>query len=365
MPDRFRGRYLRIFAGSHLMEMIRDGGFKLENVRVIVGAAGGPKGLVLYHFDRYIADLISQGKIGGNELFLIGSSIGAWRMAALSCGDPASAVYEFFDAYMNQHYSLKPSVREISAEAIKILDAFFYGDRLKEALEHPKCRLGIITVRHRRIGLSDERYSLKIAMALIGLGNLISRKTIGHFLYRVVFVDPRNKFPLDFSKDFISTELVPLSEKNIRKALLASGAIPLVMESMRDIEGAPPGTYRDGGLIDYHPDLPYELDGDSFVLYPHYTDRIIPGWFDKYNHRRPYPERLEKLLLICPTKALVESLPGGKIPDRNDFYTFRGRDAERISCWKRAVDAGRYMVEEFLEVIEGGKLKDWVEPLEF
>lgn len=356
-------QYMRILAGETVFQMIRDGGLRLEKVKVIAAAAGGPKWLILYHLDRGIASLISQRKIGQNELFLVGSSIGAWRITALSCASPTSVVDEFFTAYMNQRYSLAPSVKEITDEAIKILDSFLYGSRLREPFEHPKCRLAIIAVRHRRVGLSDKKFPLALSVALIALTNMMSRKALRHFLDRIVFVDPRSKPPVNFSRDAFSTELVHLSEKNIREALLASGAIPLVMKAVYRINGAAPGTYRDGGLIDYHLDLPYELDGESFVLYPHYSDRIIPGWFDKYRYRKPCRENMKRLLIVCPSKALVKSLPGGKIPDRNDFYTFKGRDGERIAYWKRAVEAGRMVAEEFFEAIEGNKLKNCVEPL--
>lgn len=67
---------------------------------------------------------------------------------------------------------------------------------------------------------------------------------------------------------------VALNAGNLRQALLASGSIPMVMEGVRDLPGAGAGTFRDGGLLDYHLDLPYS--GDDIVLYPHFTDRVIP-----------------------------------------------------------------------------------------
>lgn len=359
------GRYMRILAGDSIFQMVRDGGLKLDGVRVIAGAAGGPKWLILYHFDRFIASLIPKKKIGKNLLCLIGSSIGAWRMTALSCADPLAVIDEFFHAYMEQRYSMNPSVKEITTEAVKILNAFLTGERLKEPFQNPLCRLSILAVRHRnKIGASERKLTLLPVIALIGLTNIISRKTLGYFLDRVVFADPRDSLPVDFSVDPFPTEIISLSERNIREALLASGAIPLVMEAIHKIDGAPPGTYRDGGLLDYHLDLPYNLDGDCFVLYPHYTDRIIPGWFDKYRPRKPRAGNVKRLLIVCPTKTLVENLPGGKIPDRNDFYIFKGRDNERLLYWKKAVEAGKWMAEEFFEALESGRLKDYVEPLE-
>jgi len=361
-------RHVRILAGASILPVVRDEGIKLENVRIIVGAAGGPKWLILYHFDRYLAALIAHRRLGKESvpLHLIGSSIGAWRMAALCQKDPLRTIDEFFDAYMNQRYSLNPSVREITAEAVKILNRLLPQERAQDLFDNPQCRLSIITVRHRIIGLSDNTFPLTCAVAVIGLANFIKRSALKYFLKRVVFSDTRDSLPVDFSKDVLSTEIIPLSTVNVRKALLATGSIPLVMESIRDIPGAPPGVYRDGGLIDYHPDLSYKLDVSpehGFVLYPHYTDRIIPGWFDKYRRRMPNISNMSRVLLICPTKTLVENLPGGKIPDRNDFYAFKGRDTERLLYWMKAVDAGKRMADEFFEAVESGKIREYVEPV--
>ncbi|MGC8719147.1 MAG: patatin-like phospholipase family protein [Thermodesulforhabdaceae bacterium] len=356
-------RWMRILAGDAIFPVARDGALRLKNVKVIAGAAGGPKWLVLYHFDRHLASLIKSEALGSESLTLIGSSIGAWRMAALGCADPVKVMDEFFEAYMAQRYSLKPSVKEITSEARRILDILMPPGRTVEPLDHPRCRLAIITVRHRMIGNSDNTLPLTCSVALIGLVNLISRRAMKYLVKRVVFADKRNGLPLDFDRDTFSTEIVPLSERNLRDALLASGAIPLVMESIRNIEGAPPGTYRDGGIIDYHLDIPYRLDDGFFVLQPHYTDKIIPGWFDKYRPRSPSSTNLRNVLLVCPTKALVESLPGGKIPDRNDFYAFKGRDAERLSYWRKAVEAGKRMADEFFEALESGRIRECVEPI--
>ena len=54
----------------------------------------------------------------------------------------------------------------------------------------------------------------------------------------------------------------------------------MVLSGVRDIAGAPPGVYRDGGVIDYHLDLPAAVD-DRLVLYLHFFDWLKPGWFDK------------------------------------------------------------------------------------
>ncbi|MGV8769482.1 patatin-like phospholipase family protein, partial [Pseudomonas aeruginosa] len=61
---------------------------------------------------------------------------------------------------------------------------------------------------------------------------------------------------------------------------------------------------RDGGLLDYHLDLPYEDRG--VVLYPHFTDKVIPGWFDKgLPWRRGDAGRLQDVLLLAPSREYL------------------------------------------------------------
>ncbi len=81
------------------------------------------------------------------------------------------------------------------------------------------------------------------------------------------------------------------------------------MEGVRDLPGAGPGTYRDGGLLDYHLDLPYEDRG--VVLYPHFTDKVIPGWFDKgLPWRRGDAGRLQDVL--CWRRRAVPGAPAAR-----------------------------------------------------
>ena len=108
--------------------------------------------------------------------------------------------------------------------------------------------------------------------------------------------------PLSDLNDF-ATHHIGLSGENLRAALLASAAIPMVLEGVRDLPGGPAGVYRDGGLLDYHLDLPYTAPG--VILYPHFIDRVVPGWFDKtIPWRKHNAEQLRDVLLLCALQAL-------------------------------------------------------------
>jgi hypothetical protein len=132
-----------------------------------------------------------------------------------------------------------------------------------------------------------------------------------------------------------------------------------------DIDGAPSGVYRDGGVIDYHLDIPFLNDNRSIVLYPHFTDRIVPGWLDKkLPWRKPNMEHMDNVLLLTPSRNFLDRLPHKKIPDRNDFYKFKGRDAERIAYWNTAVDSGKKMTDEFMGCVANGRIKDHIQQIE-
>jgi hypothetical protein len=137
--------------------------------------------------------------------------------------------------------------------------------------------------------------------------------------------------------------------------LLASGSIPMVMQGVRDLPGAGAGTYRDGGLLDYHLDLPYH--GDDIVLYPHFTDRVIPGWFDKsLPWRHSSPQGLRDVLLVAPSRDYLARLPYGKLPDRSDFKRFMGDDTRRNQYWQTAMNESQRLGDEFLELADSGRL---------
>jgi hypothetical protein len=156
---------------------------------------------------------------------------------------------------------------------------------------------------------------------------------------------------------------VPLVEHNLRAALLASGAIPLVLAGVRGIAGAPAGTYRDGGMVDYHFDFAMQRP-DGLCLFPHFgsPSRLIPGWFDKgLPHRRVTGSVLDEVVVISPAPELVRALPGGKIPDRDDFVKLD--DATRMRVWRTTVDQSRRMGDALERVLDDPDPARHFEPL--
>ena len=119
--------------------------------------------------------------------------------------------------------------------------------------------------------------------------------------------------------------------------------------------------YRDGGVIDYHLDLPQSTT-DRVTLYLHFIDRIVPGWFDKkLSWRKPDPANLDRTILISPSKEFVSRLPYAKIPDRRDFVNFDPE--ERVRAWRTVVDMCDELADEFYEVLQKDQLAARLEPL--
>ncbi|MBN2159976.1 MAG: patatin-like phospholipase family protein [Spirochaetes bacterium] len=345
---------LTFIAGSRALEIIRDEGLIPERVRVVAGAAGGPKWLVLGGLDRALFGSFFKNRRA--PLFMLGTSIGSWRFAALSQKSGMDALESFEKAYLAQTYSRLPMAAEVTQVSREILGAYIDRDRASEILKHPYIRLSMLSVRSRNFFALDFLPLLGIGMGIAGAFNFLSRSSMGLFFERALFYDTRDLPPF-FDLGGFPIHKVPLTADNMPDAIMASGAIPLVMQGIRNVPGAPRGMYRDGGMIDYQLGMQIDPDPERIVLYPHYTDSIIPGWLDKHlSWRRAHENVMRNVLIVCPSKEFISALPYGKIPDRGDVMRFRGRDRERMDYWNRVVEMCRVMGEELLESVESSTI---------
>ncbi|ABW67720.1 hypothetical protein [Desulfosudis oleivorans] len=344
-----------LMAGKKALARIRDEGLHPDAVSVVAGAAGGPKWLVLYGLDRLLFGRWFSGRSA--PLHLIGSSIGSWRFTAASTVDPEAAFDRFVEAYINQQYSARPSPEEVTTESLRILDRFVDDDQVDHILSHPVFRLNCLSVRCRGALAGEQKLLQAPAMGLAALFNAAGRRTLRLFFERTLFCHPKGGDRFSGFNDF-PTRTVVLRRDNLRQAVLASGSIPMVMSGVKNIAGSPAGTYRDGGLIDYHMNMPLGNHDGRIVLFPHYVNRVIPGWFDKpLAWRRPVAAHMENTLMVAPSPAFIKSLPMGKIPDRKDFMAFRGRDTERMACWRVTADRSRELADAFFESVASGRIR--------
>lgn len=345
-------------AGPGAFSDVRKRGFSAERVGTIAGASGGPKWLVLSQLDRVIIDLILPRVAG--PVHLAGSSIGAWRFACYAQTAPLDALDRFEEAYIAQTYSARPTVAEITAKSREILATLLGEHGASDIVTHPYFRLNVLAVRCGRWTSSEFRPVLASGLAVAAFANIIGRRTLGAFFKRSLFYDPRDLPPFYNATGF-PLERIPLTRENVTDVIVASGSIPMVLSGVRNIHGAPPGIYRDGGVIDYHLDLPL-AEPDRLTLYPHFFEQLVPGWFDKkLRWRRLSPLHTDRTILICPSPEFIARLPGGRIPDRTDFP--RLAYEERVRVWRSIVSSCRELADDLRSVLEKDQLAARLQPL--
>ncbi|MDQ3272221.1 MAG: phospholipase [Pseudomonadota bacterium] len=357
---------LRIYAGPKARLHIEQHGLNPQDIRVVPGAAGGPKGLVLGPLDRFIfGDWL---RASTQEVHLVGASIGAWRMATACLDDPVTAFQRLEDDYIQQHIAAPPGKKLPPAQLVS--EQFgqnlkdFYGGRVQQVLQHPRYRLHIVTSRGRHMLRREHGVATPLGYLGAFLTNTLHRKAMGAWLERVVFSS--QQAPLPFATGDYRTRQLPLTEANFNPALQASCSIPFMLKAVHNIPGAPPGAYWDGGITDYHLHLNYASDliaaneggagatgrnaskTGGLVLYPHFQKAVVPGWLDKgLKWRHGATHFLDNVVLLAPDAEWIKTLPNGKLPDRNDFVRYASDPSGRMKAWSRAVAASRQLAEEF------------------
>ena len=349
---------LTLKAGPRALARIRRDGLSPADVGILPGAAGGPKGIGIQGLDLALfADWLPRAP---RERALIGASIGSWRFASACLPDPAAGIRRLGELYTSQRFAKGVSMADVSGSCRQMLNELL-ADQDAAIIANPHYRLHIVVVKSHGLLQHDHRGKLSLGLSSVIGNNLLARQRLGRHFDRVILHDARQTPPLAQLSDFRS-HFHALTAENLRHALLASGSIPMVMEAIREIPGLEPGAYRDGGLLDYHLDLPY--DGNDIVLYPHFTDRVIPGWFGKsMPWRRGDRTRLQNAVLVAPSREYLARLPHGKLPDRTDLRRYLGNDDGRERYWRQAMAESARLGDEFLELVESGRLGERLQPL--
>jgi hypothetical protein len=367
---------LQIRAGKTAFAHLQKNGLQAQDVAVIPAAAGGPKGLILQGLDQWIfGDWLASAP---RERSLIGASIGAWRMAAASHADPAAAFQRLGKLYCEQRYPLKPSAAYVSKEISALLNDFIGGHE-HEIVQQPLHRLHLIAVRGRgQLQAPAGDIAAKLAFTSAALANLAGRQHLARHMERVVIGDARDALPWMREKfDHFETHFCALDANNLMSALLASGTLPLIMQPVRQITGAPSGTYWDGGIIDYHLAFPYarlhngrdDLAAGNLVLYPHFTDHMVPGWLDKkllWRRAARGNQRhwLDNVIMLSPSPSFLRTLPRAKLPDRQDFFFHGTNHDARILQWQQAIAESERLRDTFAAFVARPDLTQ-VLPLNF
>jgi hypothetical protein len=364
---------LRIYAGPKATHHITQHGLQAQDIGVIPGAAGGPKGLILGPLDRFIfGDWLTHAN---HDVHLVGASIGAWRMATACMTDPVAGFKRLEHDYIRQDYALKPGEKFPSADTVShdfaLSLANFYSEKVAQVLGHPRYKLHIVTSRGRYLLSREHKLATPLGYAVAFLTNAMHRKAMGTWLERVVFSSHQARLPFD-SSDF-KTRQIGLNETNFHAALQASCSIPFVMKAVHDIAGAPRGAYWDGGITDYHLHLKYASESIAasplndratgliaskhgqkttsragLVLYPHFQKSVVPGWLDKsLKWRHKATPFLTNMVLLAPHPDWVKTLPNAKLPDRTDFKRYGTDLQSRVKAWSSAASASEQLADEW------------------
>lgn len=345
---------IQILAGKKALAEIKEHGLRPERIKLMVGASGGPKWLMLSRLDQYLSEHFFPK--ASQPIELIGSSIGSWRMACYAQKDPLASFKEFEHLYANQRYSDEFRPEEISNYIDKVLGQLFDKSRSSDIVRNESRKLHVVAVRNRKLLNGKSKLAQGIGLLTAATGNLFSSKIVEALYPRVIISPDRSTSPY-----FFEPETIPLTDQNLSQALVASGAIPMVMAPTK-IKGGVDRWYWDGGMVDYHFPGPFNVE-DGLVFYPHFFPKIVPGWFDKsIPWRKAKSKNYENVVMLAPSQAFIDKLPYGKIPDRKDFNNLSNE--ERESYWKTVLTATDQLVVDLHEALEKDGARSVVQPIE-
>lgn len=324
----------KVQAGPTAYAHLQQHGWDWRDFEVVIGASAGPRWLVLSALDRVLAPLLQQRD---TPLHLLGSSSGAYRFSAYVQDDPVRALHNLEESYIDADWSPARPQNMIRESAVGIVRSFLQ----RRPLAHPKYRLHIVTSLCHGWLARDQKWAQVLALLFGVVLNAFSRQRLKLILKRLLFSDPRD--PLPALMQDLPTLQADLTESNHFAAILASGAIPVLIPGERDLPGAPPGLLRDGGLVDYHFDQ-FHLHGDGLILYPHFAHSLQPGWLERYGPRRRIPRAvLDRVVLLSPSQDWLGKLPGGRTPERTDASHLGQRERRRL--WSEAARRGQDLAE--------------------
>ncbi len=352
---------LTISSGPDAYAKIQRDGLCADDINAVFGASGAAKWMAIYGLDKAIFSQWFSGR--QQELLLFGTSVGAFKLAAACHTNPVDGLDRLAQGYIHQSYPDGSTTDDTEREFLKLKRQVISPDKINEILLHPSFRFSCGAVRCLGDLASHDVAVQKKACIKAAFKNLRGRHGLQKELERIIFYDVRAQFPF-FSGDNYRTEAIKLNQKNLEKALSASGSIPVYMKGIENIPGAGEGLYRDGGLLDYHP-VPENLwRDDGLILYPHFYSTCSIGWFDKFlPWRKATAQQMRQVVMVSPTQKFLGTFELCRIPDRRDFKRFAKNDSERIRLWQDVADKSQLLGEEFMALANSGRLAEMVKPM--
>jgi predicted acylesterase/phospholipase RssA len=343
-------------AGSRALGRLRAEGLGPGTVSAFVGPATGPRWLGFAELDFALHDsglLCADGQ--GRRVLLVGASAGAWRMAALCAPDPRATLKSLSEHYIGQTFHGSPTPSDVSAAYRGLLEEVYPDDAAAHMLTHPERHLGILATRAIQ-GWPERRSGQFLVMARALAAHAFRPSALTERFRRTLLCAHPGTWPrLD------DADVAPLTPRNVREALLASGSVPGYLDPVR-IADAPAGDYVDGGVTDYH--LGHRVTDRPIILVAHHDARITAAWFDKHlPWRRTPAELLDDVLLMYPSREYIAALPGGELPDRRDFHRFAQAPVERMTRWREAMARSEALAQQFVDDLTSGRLVERAAPM--
>lgn len=348
---------LRLLAGPKAYQVLMEQGLKPACFSQILAASGGPKWLGIAGLDKYLFSQFFKDRQA--PLYSLGASSGAWRLACLAQQNPLAAYLRLEEHYIGQVYESVPKPLEVSEQVKGVVQGILGQTGASDIVDNPVIRSHLVVCRARHINRVAGRAVLAAGLALTAGTNLLSRKTLGWHFERVLFSgqDPRSPFMI---LNDLPSQHAQLRIDNMHDVMLATGSIPMVLAPVRHIAGVQSGQYYDGGITDYHFDLPLH-HAKGLTLYPHFFTHMSPGWFDKSLSWRRANKHYDNALVLAPSPEFVASLPYGKIPDRDDFKQLD--TATRMKYWRTAVMMSERLADELDTLVSSGKFAEHLQRL--
>ena len=349
-------KMLRVLAGPNAYQQIQEQGLTQADISAMLGASGGPKWFILSHLDQYLSGQFFAHR--ETPLHLLGSSAGAWRFSCYAQQNPAKAIKQFAHLYSHTVYEGGLNRDSITHTTEQLMDELLSPSAQQTILANPIFKLNFTVARARHLLKLDHPAAQYAGLTGAALSNLVSRRLLAKSYQRITFHSGGDDNPY-YALPGFNTKNVRLTADNLVLALRATGAIPLALHSVKDIPDAGRGPFQDGGIIDYHFDTKVNTSG--LVLYPHFYPEAISGWFDKpLRSRRASAQTFSNMVLLCPSKERIASLPLGKLSDRKDFEQMA--DKPRIQYWQEVIEAGKPLADEFHELVETNRWQHVLEP---
>ncbi|WP_394129497.1 alpha/beta hydrolase [Shewanella maritima] len=341
---------LQILAGPTAYTQLEQHGFQQSLFTQLFAASGGPKWLSIAGLDQYLFSEFFADR--DQPLYTMGASSGAWRIACFAQQNPKAAYERLIEHYVHQRYETKPSRQQVNEQVSRIITGVLGEQQGADIVSNEIIRSHFVVCRARGLNKIRAKAGLGLGLALTAATNIMSRRSVKLHFERVIVSHQDTLSPFASLSD-LPTRQAQLTEQNLQSTLMATGAIPLLLNPVRDIFGLPKGKYYDGGITDYHFDMPLPPKA-GLSLYPHFYPQVSPGWFDKSLPWRKAASNLHNAVILAPTDAFIQQLSKAKIPDRNDFSQLETQ--ERIDFWLASAKSSWQLAEELHEIIASNQL---------